>query len=100
MWPFASAKSIAMPLSEAIQLSLSKDRGVSPDVAVVLRMIEERGDYAGRPVTYFRVFDPGNAKWGTSDVRRFDALDARRILHSGHIERDGVIVLNRESGQS
>jgi|ERR1035437_3771533 hypothetical protein len=100
MWPFASAKPVVVPLSEPIQLSLSKDRGISPDVAVALRMVEERGNYAGRQVTYFRVFDPGNTKWGTSEVRRFDELDARRILHSGHVERDGVIVLNRDSGQT
>jgi hypothetical protein len=101
MWPFATQKSVALPLSQKIQLfSLTKGRGVSSQVAVVLRKVEQRGDYAGRPVTYFRVFDPGNAKWGTSEVRRFDDLDVRRIVHSGHIESDGAIVLNRDSGQT
>ena len=100
MWPFASPKSIAMPISEKLQLSLIKDRGVSSQMSVAWRMIEERGNYSGRPVTYFRVYDPTNAKWGSGEIRRYEDLVVGRILHSGHIERDGVIVLNRDSGQT
>jgi len=96
MWPFAN-KLVVVPLSEKLQLSLTKERGLSPEPGARLRMVEERGNYAGRPVTYFRVFDPGNAKWGNSELRHFNDLDVRRILHSGHIERDGAIVLNRDS---
>ena len=98
MWPCATnKKSIVQPLSEPIQLTLYKDRGVSSEASVSLRMIEERGNYSERSVTYFRIFDPRNTKWGTSEVRRFDDLNVSRILHSEHIERDGVVVLNRAS---
>jgi hypothetical protein len=100
MWPFASPKSIAMPISENLQLSLIKNRGVNSQTVSAWRMIEERGNYSDRPVTYFRVFDPTNAKWGSSEVRRYADLDVGRILHSGHIERDGLVVLNRDSGQT
>lgn len=96
MWPFAH-KAVVVPLSENLQLSLAKERGVSSNAGATLRMVEERGNYAGRSVTYFRVFDPGNVKWGSAELRRYDDLDVRRILHSGHVERDGAVILNRES---
>jgi hypothetical protein len=63
-------------------------------------MLEERGQYSGRPVTYFRVFDPTNAKWAGVALRHYDSLDVRRILHSGHVERDGRIVLNRQVSEA
>ena len=42
-------------------------------------VIEEHGQYSGRRVTLFRAFEPGH-----QDVP----------LASGHIERDGVVVVN------
>jgi hypothetical protein len=99
MWPFTS-KPVVLELSEKLRLMLEKERHVSPDAGAALRQVEERGSYAGRSVTYFRVFDPGNAKWGSAALQRYNDLDVRRILHSGHVERDGAIVLNRESSQT
>src|SRR5713226_3886849 len=96
MWPFGS-KLADMPLSDKVRGCLVKERGLSDDAAASLRMVEERGHYADRSVTYFRVFDPGNAKWGSAELRRYNDLDVRRVLHAGHIERDGHIVLNRQS---
>jgi hypothetical protein len=96
MWPFANKQAV-VELPENLRLSLTKDRGVSSDAGLLLRMVEERGNYAGRKVTYFRVFDPGNAKWGTSEPKRFNDLNVNRVIHSGHVERDGAIVLNRDS---
>jgi hypothetical protein len=95
MWPFAQ-KSVVVPLSNQVRLSLSTNRGVSEADAASYRMVEDRGHYADRPVTYFRVFDPTNAKWADVVLHKFSDLDARRILHSGHTEQDGRIVLNRE----
>jgi hypothetical protein len=89
-----------MPLSISVQRSLIKERSLQSDDMIPLRMLEERGQYAGRPVTYFRVFDPTNAKWAGVELRRYDSLDARRILHSGHVERDGQIVLNRQVSET
>jgi len=95
MWPFAH-KSVVMILSKDIRSSLIADRGIRDEIADSLRMVEDRGQYAGRPVTYFRVYDPDNAKWGTSEPRNYADLNASRILHSGHTEKDGHIVLNRQ----
>ena len=99
MWPFAH-KPIVVQLPANLRLSLTKDRGISADAGALLRMVEERGNYAGRPVTYFRVFDPENTKWGNSEPRRFNDLNVNRVLHSGHFERDGAIVLNRNASQT
>src|SRR5258708_31084823 len=95
MWPFAE-KSIVVSLSKEVRVSLSTDRGVSDASANSYRMIEEKGQYASRPVKYFRVYDPSNAKWADVVLHKFSDLDSRRILHSGHTEKDGRIVLNRE----
>ena len=99
MWPFGN-KQIVVQLPENLRMSLTKDRGVSSDAGLLLRMVEEQGNYAGRKVTYFRVFDPGNTKWGTSEPRRYNDLNVNRVIHSGHVERDGAIVLNRDSNQA
>ena len=85
MWPFAS-KQIVMKLPENLRVSLTKDRGVSSDAGSLLRMVEERGNYAGRPVPYFRVYDTGNTKYGNAEPRRFTDLNANRCLPSGHAE--------------
>jgi hypothetical protein len=63
-------------------------------------MVEQRGHYADRNVTYFRVFDPRNEKWASVVLHKYDDLVAARILHAGHIERDGHIVLNRQSAEA
>src|SRR5690242_541707 len=99
MWPFAE-KSIVVPLSKAVRLCLATDRGVSAASADSYRMVEEKGQYASRPVKYFRVYDPTNAKWADVVLHKFGDLDARRTLYSGHTEKDGRIVLNREVSEN
>jgi hypothetical protein len=94
MWPFAR-KPVVVALTTQIRSSLLADRGVSDEISSSLRMVEEKGKYSSRPVTYFRVYDPGNTKWGTTEPRNYAELQAGRILHSGHTEEDGRIVLNR-----
>jgi hypothetical protein len=49
-----------------------------PDQVVVH---EQNGRYSGRQVNFFRVFEPGH-----KDV----------LLRSGHVERDGMVVLDRQ----
>ncbi len=99
MWPFGQ-KSVVVPVSENVRLSLLKQRGMSDTGVASLRMVQERGNYAGRPVTYFRVFDPGNAKWGTVELYKYNDLDVRRILHSGHAEKNGEVILDRQSSET
>ena len=65
-----------------------------------LGVVESRGSYAGRKVTYFRVFDPRqtdgqNGKGGKR--LRYEDLEARGelVLRSGYIEEDGTVVLRQ-----
>ncbi|HUX87731.1 MAG TPA: hypothetical protein VMW65_12070, partial [Chloroflexota bacterium] len=56
-WKFWQ-KQGAVPVSPKVRILLAKDRGVSEESAGKLRMIEEHGEFAGRSVTFFRVFAP------------------------------------------
>jgi hypothetical protein len=83
-----------VPVSTKVRSLLARERGVSESDSAKLRMIEERGHYADRPVTYFRVFDPEAAARAKVVPRRYGDLDPDLVLHKGHVERDGAIVLN------
>jgi hypothetical protein len=65
----------------------------------MLRVVESRGRYAGRPVTFIRVFDPVRAAEREVVVQRFRDLDTQPslVLWSGHVERDGLVALSRRS---
>jgi hypothetical protein len=86
------------PLSDAILRAIEKD-GLTPvvDNPSQLQMVESRGRYADRPVTYFRIFDPTSAAHAAVEIRRYQDFDvfAGRILGSGHVERDGTVVLSQ-----
>ena len=62
-----------------------------------LRMVESSGRYSDRKVTYFRVFLPVLAAQQSLDIRHFSDLDQYHglIVRSGHVERDGTVVLTR-----
>lgn len=96
MWKFWQ-RSEPAPLTESVRAVLARERQMSARDAVELRMLTERGTYAGRPVTYFRVVDPAVVALNGVDLRHYRDLDARPIAHSGHIERDGMVVLNADS---
>jgi hypothetical protein len=83
-----------VPVSTTVRSVLARERGVSAEGAAKLRMLEERGGYAGRPVTYFRVFDPETAARAKVVPRRYADVGTDLVLHAGHVERDGSIVLN------
>lgn len=83
-----------VPVSATVRILLAKDRGVGEIDSAKLRMIVERGHYADRSVTYFRVFDPEAAARAKVEPRRYGDLDTDLVLHKGHIERDGAVVLN------
>jgi hypothetical protein len=65
-----------------------------------LDVLESSGRYAGRRVTYFRVL---GRRWAIEQtarlghVVRYADLEASRegVLHSGHLEQDGTVMLNR-----
>jgi hypothetical protein len=81
-------------LTAQVRRELAKERGVSAARAGGLRMLTERGTYVDQAVTYFLVFDPTSVVRDRVEPRRYTDLDPRLILHSGHIERDGAVVLN------
>ena len=86
------------PLSDAIWRAIEKD-GITAPVSdpSQLRMVQSGGRYSDRKVTYFRVFVPVLAAQESLDIRRFDDLDGhqRLIVRSGHVERDGTVILTR-----
>ena len=65
------------------------------DRASALGVVESRGRYSGRTVTYIRVFDPARATERGLDVRSFEDLDTHPdlVLRAGHIERDGTVMI-------
>jgi hypothetical protein len=67
-----------------------------------LTVLEKRGSYSGRRVNFFRAFNPAHATAAAIRVRAFADLDAHQelILGSGHVEREGMVVLNSPPKQS
>jgi len=88
----------SLALTEAVTRAIARD-GMTASVSnpSQLRMVESRGRYSNRTVTYFRVFDPASAAQRSLDVRRFQDIDPcpGLVLRSGHVERDGTVVLTR-----
>lgn len=86
------------PLSDAIRGAIERDRANAPlnDLSQ-LRLVELRGRYSDRRVTYFRIFDPASAAQRSMETQRYQDFDVLPglILRSGHIEYDGVVVLTR-----
>lgn len=99
MWKFWRTVTV-IPLPESLRLRLAKERGVGDQTAAALRMMQEPGRYSGRKVTYFQVFDPATTQAPSTGLRRFADLEARQVLHSGHIENDGRIVLHLRTAES
>jgi hypothetical protein len=86
--------------SAAMRRALEKDGlPAGADAPDALRVIESRGSYSGRKVTYVRIFDPARAAAGAVDVRAYGDLDAHPdlVLWAGHVEHDGTVVLNRRA---
>lgn len=95
--PGARSPSTAMRRAiEADGLPLGVDRPSA------LAVVERRGRYEHRSVTYVRIFEPAWAQALGVDVRAFGDLDAypNLILKSGHIERDGQVVITARASES
>jgi hypothetical protein len=82
--------------STAILRALEGD-GLPPgmDAASALGVVQSRGSYAGRSVTYFRAYDRARAAERGVDVHAFGDLDAHAdlVLRIGHVEKDGAVVI-------
>ena len=92
-------RSAPRPLTDGIRHAIEKD-GMTPANPSRLRMVEVGGRYSNRKVTYFRVFDPASAAEQALDIRRYGDFDVYPglVLRSGHVERDGTVVLTRPVG--
>jgi hypothetical protein len=93
------ARSPSAPIRRAIEadgLPLGVDRPSA------LAVVEQRGQYDGRAVTYIRIFEPAWARALGVDVTVFDDLDAHPslVLKSGHIERDGAVMITARASES
>jgi hypothetical protein len=89
-------RSAPRPLTDAIRHAIEKD-GMTPVVSDPsrLQMVEVGGRYADRKIMYFRLFDPCSPAQQRLEIRRYKDFDVfpGRILRSGHVERDGTVVL-------
>lgn len=94
MWGFKQ-KPARVGLSKKLALHLAKERGLSDGAAASLGVLEKSGRYDGRRVTTFRVYDPAKVGAAGAKPLSFGDLHAGTILYSGHIEKDGHIVLFR-----
>jgi len=79
-------------LPEAVRSSLSQERNVSAAASFALKMVQERGLYSGRKVTYFRVFNPMSL---ATQPHGFGDVEGVGVLYAGHIEPEGHVVLSR-----
>ena len=86
------------PLSDTIRQAMAKD-GFTPASSdpSQFRMVESNGRYSDRKVTFFRVFVPVLAAQQSLNVQVFKDLDQHPnlIVRSGHVERDGKVILTR-----
>jgi hypothetical protein len=90
-------KSGPQPASAGLSQALvTAGRASGTDVAE-LRVFERRGTYSDRRVTYFRAFDPADVADRALTVAAYTDLDLypELVLATGHLEKDGVVVLNR-----
>lgn len=89
--------------SAAIRRAIEADGlPLGVDRPSVLAVVEQRGRYALRSVTYIRIFEPAWARALGVDVRVFGDLDVHPdlILKSGHVERDGEVIITARASES
>ena len=95
MFSFMRRSAVRSP-SAAIRRALEKD-GLPPGTpgTSALRVVESRGRYSGRKVTFIRVFDATGAAESAVDVQAFGDLDVHPelVLRMGHVEQDGTVVI-------
>jgi len=81
----------------AIVRAMTSD-GLPPGMnPATLSVLQHRGSYSGRKVSYFRVFDPVRVSERSIKVLEFGDLDSHPelVLGSGHLEQNGAVVLTR-----
>src|SRR5438552_3638555 len=81
----------------AIMQAMTSDGLPSGTDPARLSVLQQRGSYSGRKVSYFRVFDRLRVSDRSFKVNEFGDLDAHPelVLGSGHVEQNGAVVLTR-----
>ena len=80
---------------EEVERMLRLEEGLRSADFAELRIVKSTGQYAGRNVTFIRVFDPGRALSRGVTVRNAKDLDghADLVLRAGIVEQDGRVVI-------
>ncbi len=96
MFKFFRKSTPTHPTSELSRAMLDAGRAQDSDVGA-LYVLERRGTYSDRKVTYFRVFDADEVASRAVTAATYSDLDTHPELvrANGHVEADGKIVLNR-----
>ena len=99
MFSFLQRSGLRSPSGAILRALRADSLSAVMDVAA-LGVVESRGSYAGRRVTFFRVIDPKRVAGQSADVFKkiaYGDLDAHPelVLRSGHLERDGSVVFNQ-----
>jgi hypothetical protein len=87
-------RSPSRPLAADLRQALAR-AGLAAGVdTAMIGVVEAHGHYAGRRVTYFRVFDQTRAAAQAVRVRAVPDLDSHPdlVLGAGHVEQDGAVV--------
>ncbi len=94
-----SRTTAAHPLSTAFRRALVRDEPPSATSSDTQWVVEARGQYAGRRVTHFRIFDQARAARASVRIRAYDDLEQHPefVLRAGHVERDGAVVFAAEA---
>ncbi len=89
-------KPAAKTPSANLRQSLERDGLLATRDAASLQVVESAGRYAGRKVTFIRVFDAARTQERGVDVRAYTDLDPHLdlVLRAGHVEKDGEITIN------
>jgi hypothetical protein len=96
MFDFLHRRSMQSPSGAILRSLEAADLPHGTD-ASKLGVVESHGRYAGRKVTFWRVFDPTRAAAGAVEAftgHAYRDFDARRdlVLRAGFVERDGTVV--------
>jgi len=81
-------------LRPQVKAAIKQRFGLTDEAIGGLRTVERKGKFAGRKVTYLRVFATAAAAAKGLQVRNFDDLDGSPalILYQGHEETDTQLV--------
>ena len=104
MFDFLRRSDVQRPSQSMLHALDANGLPAGTDLAT-LGIVEQRGHYAGRTVTFFRVFDQARVAIEHGDVftkqirrgRAYATLDAHPelVLRAGFRDDDGVVVINQ-----